>query len=74
MTLFDLAFLDKKVKELEAKQNEEGFWNDQKSALKVIDEYNDAKEERDTYLKIESQHKEINDLLFATSESDEDMH
>ena len=73
MTLFDLAFLDKKVKELEAKQNEDGFWNDQKFALKVIDEYNDAKEERDTYLKIESSHKEINDLLFATSESDEDM-
>ena len=73
MTLFDLAFLDKKVKELEAKQNEEGFWNDQKSALKVIDEYNDAKEERDTYLKIESSHKEINDLIFATTESDEDM-
>lgn len=56
MTLFDLAFLDNKVKELEAKQNEEGFWNDQKSALKVIDEYNDAKEERDTYLKITKNH------------------
>ena len=73
MTLFDLAFLDNKVKELEAKQNDEGFWNDQKNALKVIDEYNDAKEERDTYLQIEKTHNEIKELLFATSESDEDM-
>ena len=73
MTLFDLAFLDNKVKELEAKQNEEGFWNDQKTALKVIEEYNDAKEERDTYLKIEKTHEDIKELLFATSESDEDM-
>ena len=73
MTLFDLAFLDKKVTELEAKQNEDGFWDDQKSALKVIDEYNDAKEERDTYLKIDKTHKEIQELLFATTETDEDM-
>lgn len=73
MTLFDLAFLNNKVSELEAKQNEEHFWDDQKSALKIIDEYNDAKEERDTYLSVEKSHKEIEDLLFACTESDEDM-
>lgn len=73
MTLFDLAFLDNKVTELEEKQNADGFWDDQKSALKIIDEYNDAKEERDTYLKIENSHKEIQDLLLGTVDSDEDM-
>ena len=73
MTLFDLAFLDNKVKELEAKQNEEHFWDDQKSALKIIEEYNDAKEERDTYVHVEKSHKEIEDLLFACTDSDEDM-
>lgn len=73
MILFDLAFLNNKVNELEAKQNEEHFWDDQKSALKVIDEYNDAKEERDTYLSVEKSHKEIKDLLFACTENDEDM-
>ena len=73
MILFDLAFLNSKVSELEAKQNEEHFWDDQKNALKIIDEYNDAKEERDTYLQIEKLHKEINDLLFACVDSDEDM-
>ena len=73
MILFDVAYLDSKVKELEEIQNRENFWNDQKAALKVIDEYNDVKEKRDTYVKIEKTHKEINDLLFATTESDEDM-
>ena len=73
MILFDLTFLNNKISELEAKQNVDGFWNDQKSAIKIIDEYNDAKDQRDTYLKIEKEHKEIQDLLLATTDSDEDM-
>ena len=73
MTLFDLAYLNSKVTELEAAQNVDGFWDNQKTALKIIDEFNDVKEKRDTYIKIEKNHKEISDLLFATSENDEDM-
>ena len=73
MILFDLAFLNNKVEELEKEQNREDFWNDQKSALKIIEEYNDAKEERDTYVHIEKSHKEIKDLLFACTDTDEDM-
>ena len=73
MILFDLAFLNDKVSKLEAEQNREDFWNDQKSALKVIDEYNDVKEERDTYVHVEKAHKEIEELLFACTDSDEDM-
>lgn len=73
MILFDLAYLDKKVNELEAKQNNEHFWDDQKSALKIIDEYNDAKEERDTYLAIEKSHKELKDLIFVCTDDDTDM-
>ena len=73
MTLFDLDFLNNKISELDKIQNAEGFWNDQKSALKVIDEYNDTKETRDSYLRITSTHKDIEDLLFACTDSDEDM-
>lgn len=73
MILFDLAYLDKKITELEAQQNVDNFWDDQKAALKIIDEYNDVKEKRDTYIKISKSHKEVSDLLFATSENDEDM-
>lgn len=73
MILFDLAFLNNKVANLEEKQNDEHFWDDQKEALKIIDEYNDAKEERDTYVHIEKTHKEIQNLIFACVDSDEDM-
>ena len=73
MILFDLAFLNNKIEQLDKIQNQDGFWNDQKAALKVIDEYNDAKEERDGYVKIENTHKDIKDLLYACTEEDEDM-
>ncbi len=73
MILFDLDFLNKKISELDAIQNTDGFWDDQKSALKVIDELNDAKEERDSYLRITSAHKDIEELLFSCTESDEDL-
>ena len=73
MTLFDLNFLNNKISELEALQNKDDFWNDQKSALKIIDEYNDVKEERDTYLKIEGNHKELDQLIFSCNENDEDL-
>lgn len=73
MTLFDLAFLNDKILKLEIEQNKENFWDDQKSALKIIDEYNDAKEERDSYLKVTKANEEIKDLLFACTDNDEDM-
>ncbi len=72
MILFDLDYLNKRVEELEKEQNREDFWNDQKSALKIIDDYNDVKEERDTYLKIEKNHNDIKELLLACSEQDSD--
>ena len=72
MTLFDLAFLNDKVNKLEAEQNREDFWNDQKKALAIIDEYNDAKEERDTYVQFEKSHKDIGELLLGTTDDDED--
>lgn len=73
MTLFDLAFLNNKIEELDIEQNKDGFWNDQKAALKVIEEYNNAKEERDTYVQIEKNHKDIKDLLASTPEEDTDL-
>lgn len=73
MILFDLDFLNNKVIELEKLQNNDGFWNDQKTALKIIDDYNDVKEERDTYIRINQNHRDIEELLFACNENDVDM-
>lgn len=73
MILFDLDFLNNKVIELEKLQNNEEFWDDQKTALKIIDDYNDAKEEHDTYIRINQNHRDIEELLFACKENDVDM-
>lgn len=73
MILFDLDYLNAKVKELDEIQNRDGFWDDQKAALKVIDELNDVKEERDTYVKITNEHKDVEELLFACTDDDEDL-
>lgn len=43
---FDLASLEKKVHELEEKMNAETFWNDQKAAMQVVNELNEAKEKK----------------------------
>ena len=43
MVLFDLAKIKAKIDELEAKQNEPNFWNDQKRAVKVVNELNSNK-------------------------------
>ena len=73
MILFDLDYLNKKVEELEKIQNKDDFWNDQKAALAVIDEYNSVKEERDTYLKITKTHEDLKELFTATTNEDEDL-
>lgn len=72
MILFDLDFLNNKIQKLEAEQNREDFWDDQKAALAIIDDLNDAKEERDTYIKIEKTHKDVTDLMLACTDEDED--
>ena len=46
---FDLASLTKKILELEEKMNAENFWNDQKSAMQVVNELNEAKEKKEQY-------------------------
>ena len=69
----DIPFLNDKITKLDNKQNEEGFWNDQKSALLIIDELNNAKEERDTYLLINKSFNDITDLLNSCTDDDEDM-
>ena len=38
--LFDLVKLENEIKELQAKSEKEDFWNDQKSALEVINALN----------------------------------
>lgn len=73
MILFDVASLEVKQKELEAIQNESGFWNDQKRAVSVVSEYNKIKDIYDAYIKITKSHSDLDELIKVTSSTDEDM-
>lgn len=73
MTLFDRASLVSKVEELGQRQNDEHFWDDQKNALKVIEEYNAAKETLTTYDQIISAERDLEDLLKTASPDDEEV-
>lgn len=72
MTLFDLAKLNDEIAELEAKENVPGFWDDQKSAMVVVNRLGSIKEKVDGYTKAQSDLKDINDFLEATDDSDAD--
>ncbi len=70
--LFDLTILEKKIAELEEKQNEDGFWNDQKSALVVVNELSDIKKKVESYRKIKNDFSDLSELIQENS-SDPEM-
>ena len=72
-TLFDLDKKKKTIEELEAKMNEDGFWNDKNSSLKVVNELNNTKYLYDTYNSLNSKLEELQVLLEDISENDTGM-
>lgn len=73
MALFDLAKLKDEIDALSEEQNKEDFWNDQKSALEVVDKLNDAKYKYDTFMQIQGDFAGVNSLLTDSEASSEDM-
>lgn len=74
MNRFDFDAKEKRIKELEAKQLEDGFWNDQRGAKKVIDECNALKELIEMYKNLDKIYTEIKDTYEMVKDSlDEDM-
>jgi len=71
--LFDLPKLREEISALEAEQNNEGFWNDQKSALAVVSRLSDIKGKVDGYTKISHDYKDVIDMLGDVSEKDADV-
>ncbi|MBO8461932.1 MAG: peptide chain release factor 2 [Firmicutes bacterium] len=61
------------MEELEAKMNEDGFWNDKNSSLKVVNELNNTKYLYDTYNSLNSKLEELQVLLEDISENDTEM-
>ncbi len=73
MILFDLVSLRKEITELEAKQNAEDFWNDQNSAMQIVNRLADIKEKVNGYDKGVSDINDINELLSSCDEKDGEM-
>jgi peptide chain release factor 2 len=71
--LFDLDALSSKIAELEAKQNVEGFWDDQRSALVVVNELADLRKKVDSYKTIDKEYHDLVDFVSTCDESDKDM-
>ena len=67
--LFDLAQLEKDIKELTAESESESFWNDRKSALEIIEKLNNSKQNYDIYQKLTNDYNDLNELLSLGDES-----
>ena len=66
---FDLAKFDGEIKELSEKSEQEEFWNNSSEALKVISRLNYCKDIAETYRKLESNYRDIAELLELEDES-----
>ena len=67
--LFDLAQLEKDIKELTAQSESESFWNDRKSALEIIEKLNNSKQNYDIFQNLTSNYNDLNELLSLGDES-----
>ena len=73
MVLFDLAKIKATIDKLEAEQNEPNFWNDQKHAVKVVNELNNNKDIYNSFNNIKNNFKDLSDLLKSLKDGDRDM-
>ena len=67
--LFDLAKLESEIKELQQISEKEDFWNDQKSALEVINTLNSKKSIFEKYNSLSNNYNDLNELLDMGDES-----
>ncbi len=67
--LFDLAQLEKDIKELTAQSESESFWNDRKSALEIIEKLNNSKQNYDIFQNLTTNYNDLNELLSLSDES-----
>ena len=67
--LFDLDKLATEIKELQTKSEKEDFWNDQKSALEVINELNSKKSVYERYNTLTTNLNDLNELIELGDES-----
>jgi peptide chain release factor 2 len=73
-TLFDVSGKQKRISELEALMQEDGFWGDKKESAKVIGELNTLKNTLDTLFSLKKQFKGLDGAVDLLKESfDQEM-
>lgn len=70
MSPFDPAGLEREIEELTKKSEESGFWNDQKSAQKILKEKKRAEDKLSEYKGLEEQIADIEVMLELADEDD----
>ena len=73
MILFDLDKIEKEIAQLEAQQNEEGFWDNPNVAKVVTSRLSSLSTRYNFYKKAKSTYQDIMDMLGEVTESDEEM-
>jgi len=73
VALFDLPKIKAKIDELEEVQNEPNFWNDQKRAVKLVNELNSNKDIYNSFSSVSKSYKDLSDLIKSIKENDTDM-
>ncbi len=73
MTHFDQERLEAIVREAEEAQSDPAFWEDQKSALEVVNRYKAAKGTLEDYLDVKRGSAELSELLANIDPNDSDM-
>ena len=66
---FDLAKLESEISELQAESEKEGFWNDKRHSLEVINTLNSKKSICEKYQTLTSTYKELTEMLEFNDES-----
>ncbi len=71
--LFDLPKLQQKIDEYEAQSLQDGFWSNQREASKIIDKKNSLIEKIKLYRKLESEIKDLKELVETLDVNDDEM-
>lgn len=73
VALFDLDSLKKEIAELEEKENSEGFWNDQSSAMVVVNRLKDIRNKVNDLESIQSNFNDVSELIKEAKDGDTEM-
>lgn len=71
MILFDLDRLNGEIASLEEQQNRDGFWDDQRAALVVVNKLTDCKKRVESYTRIKADYNDLQEVLEMANEDAE---